>query len=702
LAALPALSAQGAQMQWWNGDWEYRRVARVYARPSGFPGEDVAWVEFTGGGMVKPDGSDIRVVVRRQVVPHRVLFVGAGGKVTLAFKVVPGQQYYQIYFGNAKAEAGEGEWEIKRGCLLETRVFQGGNPNSWNGMQGIVKRAERVMGRAFVPRIFYGHNQFGPSLNNVNVFTGWLICPTTGKYIFVTSSDDASFLLVDGKMVVSWPGWHGAVRDIRHKGSVELTAGVHKLEYYHVQGGGGGQYMVAAWQPPGAKAVAVIPEGAFTPVYRATLLAFGSKDRPGGLADFFATNAGEALLTGSANYLIRMKFDNWTPPALRASSRCEWDFGDGNSRTAISPEHVYLSRGTYTVRLAVGTRGNSFEAPVVVDRDWKVGQISRQIDSVEDYGRLIEKYNWEAMPAADVRNGMLLYERLKRDEKVMELGRALLEPARDLPERMRADVSRELAELYVKSGQAAEASQVLHDAATMITTSTLSAPLLLRAGEIEYEDLRDMAKARSSFTQIVDRFSDVGGKVVRRAYIGVGDATRAMFRHESEKAFKESAGFYEQAMKVKVEDTTLRRERLMIAVASRAVDDYVRRGEFETAREYLYDWKLRSPMDVLEGNWSVSYARYLFARGKVNQGIDELQLLIDVNPKSTYAAPALVQQAEGYLLLDNVAEAKQTLEVLAEDYPESKLASRVDEVFRELERRVRAAKAAQDGSGGGK
>ncbi|MFH0964179.1 MAG: PKD domain-containing protein [Planctomycetota bacterium] len=683
--------AFAARERWWDNDWEYRRRLEVYARPSGFPGDDVAWVQFTGGGLVKDDGGDVRIVVpqARDLVPHKVLFVGPGDKVSVAFKVIPDQQYYWLYFGNPNAAPLESNWQIQRGCLLETRVFQGGDMNSWSGMQDILAKSGPLMGRGFVPKVWFGHNPFGPSVNNVNVFTGWLLCPQKGKYDFVTSSDDASFLRVDDRMVVSWPGGHGAVADIRHKGSVDLTEGLHKLEYYHVQAGGG-QIMVAAWSVPGNNQTVVIPETAFAPVYRAVFVGFKSKARPGGMADFFAENAGEALLEGEENYLIRMKFNNWTPAGLRSTVRCEWDFGDGNSAVAISPEHVYFSRGVYTVRLTVGREENAFQAKVMVDRDWFTGQLSREIDSLESYLPLVDGYRWEAMPPPDLRNALLLFDRFGRTDKVLEIATLLLEPGRQIADGVRREVALRAAELHVAAGRPLEAARVLHAAVDAPGNApAVQAELLLRAGAIEYEDLRDGAKATETFRRVVDNHSDLGGVLLRTAYIGLGDANRLRLRNSQAEAFDQSSALYDKAMNVKFEETNLEREQLLIAAASRAVDDYVARGELDIAWERLAEWKLRAPADALTGNWTVSYVGYLLARGKLSQAADECVLLVQVNPKSIYAPQALVLGARAYLALGKREDAKNALKDLTEDYPESALAARgVDELLRDLERKV--------------
>jgi len=687
LVVLPAPALVGARSTWWNQSWNYRRTVQAYATPSGFPGDDVACVWFTGGGQIKPDGSDIRVVAGKTVVPSKVLFVGQGDKVTLAFAVIPNVSHYEIYFGNDSADPPAENWKIQRGCLLETRQYNGGNPNNWRGMQDILKRASRVMGRAFVDKVFLGHNPFGPSVNNVNIYTGALLCPKTGTYTFYTTSDDASFLLVDGKMVVQWPGWHGAVRDARHKGQVNLTQGLHKLEYYHVQAGSS-QYAVAAWQVPGSGKITVIPNTSFAPVQRAQLRYYQTKSQRGGMADFWAQNAGEALLEGSDNYLIRMKFDNRTSAGIRASGRCEWDFGDGNTRRAISPEHIYFSRGTYTVRLWAGKKTNVFEAQVVVDRDWWRGVLARNIDKVEDYLPMLEKYEWSQMPSSDLRNAVIFFERLGKKDRVLELCNILLDIARELSDDLRLEIARKAADLHRERGEFAEAARVLQVAADRTSKDAVKAELLVRAGDIQYADLRDAEAAIGSFDEAVRNHVSVGGTLIRRAYIGLGDATRLAQRREGEKAEKEARAFYEKALAVKYENTTLRRDQLLIAAASRAVEDYVRRNELDTAWSNLESWRLRAPLDILTGNWIILYSRYLIARGKIETALDELALLLEVTPKNNFAPEALVVQAEAWLRQKKPERARQVLEDLADDYPESALAERTEELFTELQHKV--------------
>ena len=66
-------------------------------------------------------------------------------------------------------------------------------------------------------------------------YQGWFDLPASSTLELVTISTDASFVLVDGKMVVAWPIRHGfqEERSGKYRDSVELPAGCHRLEYYN-------------------------------------------------------------------------------------------------------------------------------------------------------------------------------------------------------------------------------------------------------------------------------------------------------------------------------------------------------------------------------------------------------------------------------------------------------------------------------------
>ena len=80
-------------------------------------------------------------------------------------------------------------------------------------------------------------------------FSGTLEIPEAGHWSFALTSDDGSWLEVDGKMVVDNGGVHGSKRIT---GGVDLEAGAHSIRVSMFEHGGGEELKVQ-WQAPGAE-----------------------------------------------------------------------------------------------------------------------------------------------------------------------------------------------------------------------------------------------------------------------------------------------------------------------------------------------------------------------------------------------------------------------------------------------------------------
>ena len=294
-------------------------------------GDEIAWVTIPTGGLCKPDGSDIRVANgTRDEVPSAVLMVGPGDFAKVAFAINARKGLtarYCVYFGNAKPARPAKQLEIRRGVLMETKRYKGKGAAVLITAQKAFEQSKKLLGRKFVPNIFMGHNPFGPQRDIVTRYTGWLVCPSEGIYQFASSSQDASFLLIDGEQVVANGGWHLPQRNISRRGSAKLTAGVHKLTFYHVNTTGD-PVAVAAWQPPGGLRIWTIPRG-FVP----------ASDGRDGRADGTARRVDDGELHGRAcgrgvrrrTVLPAMDVPGgvWPRLVLAAKAEYKWDFGDG-------------------------------------------------------------------------------------------------------------------------------------------------------------------------------------------------------------------------------------------------------------------------------------------------------------------------------------------------------------------------------------
>ncbi len=90
-------------------------------------------------------------------------------------------------------------------------------------------------------------------------FTGLLSVPRTGKYTFATNSDDGSRLYINDQLIVDNDGLHG-MREL--SGTIDLTAGHHKLVVTYFDNGGGDGLEVT-WSGPRLRKQAIAPDRLF-------------------------------------------------------------------------------------------------------------------------------------------------------------------------------------------------------------------------------------------------------------------------------------------------------------------------------------------------------------------------------------------------------------------------------------------------------
>jgi hypothetical protein len=88
-------------------------------------------------------------------------------------------------------------------------------------------------------------------IRQVRTFTA----PVAGTYRFQLTSDDGSWLWIDGAEVVTNPGLHPTTAS---EGSVYLSAGVHTIAVKFFENLGSA-YTGYAWMPPGASAFSSMP-----------------------------------------------------------------------------------------------------------------------------------------------------------------------------------------------------------------------------------------------------------------------------------------------------------------------------------------------------------------------------------------------------------------------------------------------------------
>jgi hypothetical protein len=166
-------------------------------------------------------------------VGSQLLWKAPGEPITLLFYSSSKSRRYDVYVGSDLPPLPLND--THQGVLLESRAGDGKTINHLSEMLDAWNNSPTINGRAIVPGIFEGGNRFGPEGNLLEHLEGWFNAPAAEHLGFVTMSNDASFVLVDGKEVVEWPGHHdiGPGTHGEFQGAIDVAPGLHYVDYYN-------------------------------------------------------------------------------------------------------------------------------------------------------------------------------------------------------------------------------------------------------------------------------------------------------------------------------------------------------------------------------------------------------------------------------------------------------------------------------------
>lgn len=712
-----------------KGGVEYN-AQRTVTIPPGKPFSIIV-TEFLHHGELAPDGKNLAVVGGSKIVPFRVLQVGPGDFCRIAFQPVRGQNEYDILYGGEDKTKKPSDdpppaWTATDGLLLETRQFKKCDLNKLDSLRDAFNSAKPI-GADYVPAVHHAENPFTlgrePFLSR---YSGTLNIATAGKYGFMTSSQDASFLLIDDKLVVSAPGHHGPAWQAHRgsRGDIDLAAGPHKFEYYHAAAGPSAM-MVAAWEinPKDAKPQqpALIPAENFHAERIGPLPAGGLTLRTAKtVPDFEAAVEGDVPLPDNDLAMIGVSFRDLSPHALTAQGKPLWDFGDGQTGESPKPEHIYLRPGTYRVKLTYRRPGRDAEIAnrIEVDRPnltrREAAKEKEKGHNLNDYLKILETYDPKKLDAVSLRQLVLAYEAKslsledKPDEarrylaKAVEAGRAAFAEATT---RVNAgspgatgsasaaagagatagssssadsiastdDDLLKLARLIgpmarVRLGDSQTALAIWRGAIDRVKSPDAKAECRVAAADILVTDLVKPAEAKPLLDAAQKQFGKAGSGPVASVFHRVqGDYLAAT---GDGKAARESYIAAERALgKTRnfIESTAWKGAR------SRSAEVFIKEKQFDRAAEELFSWQREYPAESIEGYLNLLLAKFFFGREQYDAAVAQAERLQAVNPDSAYVDQILLLSADCELRRGKKDRALATLNSILKDYPGSPL-----------------------------
>jgi TolA-binding protein len=293
-----------------------------------------------------------------------LLWTAPGEPATLLFDSSSGAKHYQVYVGS--------DWPAlhlpdgKAGVRMESREGDGTIIKSLPEMLQAWNQSGKVVGRAIVPGIDEGGNRFGPQVNLFEHLQGWFDVAVPEHLQIAVISVDSSFVLLDGKEIVEWPGNHGWGTGPAGppQAAVDLAAGLHFLDYYnaYVPSAHTGPLMCALAMKGGSFDQWTLLRGDsnfFRPAGHAHVVSYELQaESPGAsapgaapaLAIDWTFKEQSVIFTDIADVgLISMQLTCLVP----STGTLTWTFDDGSTAEGPSVTHLFPRPGMRTVHLSL-------------------------------------------------------------------------------------------------------------------------------------------------------------------------------------------------------------------------------------------------------------------------------------------------------------------------------------------------------------
>jgi hypothetical protein len=672
---------------WHLAGWQARAVVDI-PRPLADANVDVAGVKILCQGHAKSDGSDYRVLdAAGKPVPFQLAFHDAEHYSLISFRAANPKERYFIYFDNPKAEraaeavvidpkpgAGppKGAWIPRHGLVLQTiqrprndKPDTDDNPETVDEMAKLIAKSPYKHGARYQRKIADGYNPFGSSDYYISIYRGWINIPKAGKYQFCTASNEASFSFLDGKDLVHWPGRHTATRGMHGEvnASVELTAGLHYVEYYHEEVTLD-QMAFLGWKPEGQAFFGGIPESVYTAPHEGRVTSYETPKGP--LLHFEPALVDSTWPTDRhEGQYTRYRFAAGKRPALAADAKYQWDFGDGVTATGSEVEHVFLALGKYRVTLTAQTSQGSLSAawPLEVFEIENVTEQFRE-GQPKDYTKLVKSYDRARLDAPNLKELAYLLAETEEPAEAIETAKVCIQRFGAAKPEVALKMRRLMAECSLKLGKEG-IDQAITNYQASITAETPPAEKL----DVLARLIRLVGIERS----LPDKAGDIVAQVEKTWQGARKDAdTRAAYRRAviaaGDVLLWNGKRNGAQTLYQRAEEPALVGQRIPDQVRAARVGaypnslrDYIAGGNHNAGLELVERWEETFPTEKLNGQTFFWRGKLLHLRGQDQDAARYLARAVGLGVGSNFESEARWLLAQALEKIGKPAEAKKEL-----------------------------------------
>ncbi len=643
-------------------------------------------------GWLKPDGSDIAVQsAAGEVLPVSILSHDPAGDTIIQFPRKGNDRWYWAYASNPAAPANTRP-ALPEGVIAEYRQWSGEGLDSWAMVVDGLKKSENVIGNAPVTEVIQNCNPARPDdpRRFAASYRGYLYIKTAGNYRFLTNSEDASFLFIDGAMVYQRPGINkritGRIPIERTGSEVTLTAGVHPFEVHHVMGNNPETYgfLALLWLPPGAKNWAFVPMDAYA---RPLLANVATVEEAAGAQIAIFSSGVEDTLASNGMTLFLERFE--AGGTIKNPAQLTWDFGDGTKGTGRSIRHAYFKSGLYTVTLT-SPGVAPYKRSVYVwpsPGDTNPLSLSRAITA-------LEAVNWSAFSPQQINqmfDFLLQCEQPERWALLEKVSRQILTRT-NIDPKFRAVARATLMEAMARMGKGKEAIAMLEPALKEFSkTPSLQVTLKLAAAGVYHYYLREPNDASKLYRSIIDENRRIETAEVRIAAIRLGDLM-------TEAGDLVKAGeFYRLANTLGGASfaSTAQTDAITRGAMLRVAEQKLRSGDIRQTRRMLEEIELKYPEQKLEGLYRFLRAEADRLGGRYEEAIQNYEVLIKLTQWAGFRDKALYGIADSYYRMGDYEDALKWLATVEESYQKFYEEQKLGDYRRTIEGRLSRLRAAE-------